>query len=167
MQSDPTVEEAAFRQAMSRFASGVTVVTTTLQDQLYGVTVNAFCSVSLAPPLVLVCIDRLSRSSHLIAESGIFAASILSWQQQFLADRFAARAPLVDTSFTGVPCRTAVTGAPVLEGSVGWVDCRVSRTVDAGDHVIFLGAVVAVGAEDEGEPLLFYRSRFERLATRG
>ena len=167
MGSDPpAVDEANFRRAMSCLATGVTVVTTSLEGKLYGVTVNAFCSVSLDPPLVLICIDQLSRSRHSIEESGIFAVNILSWQQQFAADRFAARAPLVDTAFTGIPYRKAVTGAPVLSGSLAWADCRLSQIVAAGDHAIFVGAVVAVGLDADQEPLLFHRSRFERLRPR-
>ena len=166
MQSYPSVDEPTFREAMRRLATGVAVVTTRLEGKLYGITVNAFCSVSLDPPLVLVCIDQLSRARSLIAESHVFAISILSWQQQFVADRFAARAPLVDTAFTGVPYRIAITGAPVLARSLAWADCQLSQTVPAGDHAIFVGAVVAVGVEADDEPLLFYNARFERLRPR-
>ena len=166
MQSYPPVDEASFREAMSRLATGVAVVTTSLEGKLYGVTVNAFCSVSLDPPLVLVCIDQLSRSRHLIAESHVFAVSILSWQQQFVADRFAARAPLVDTAFTGVPYSIAITGAPVLARSLAWADCQLSQSLTAGDHAILVGAVIAAGVAGDGEPLLFYSGRFERLRPR-
>lgn len=163
MHAQPPVDEGAFRQAMSRFATGVTVVTTSVEGRLYGITVNAFCSVSLEPPLVLVCIDRLSRSCQLIAESGVFAVNVLAWEQQFVADRFAARAPLVDTAFTGAPYRLGVTGAPILSEATAWTDCRVSQTVNAGDHDIYVGSIEAVGIQEEGEPLLLYRGRFERL----
>jgi len=166
MDAHPKVDETAFRQAMGRFATGVTVITTSVDGKLYGLTVNAFCSVSLEPPLVLVCIDRLSRSCQLLAESGMFAVSILAWKQQFLADRFAARAPLVDTAFTGVPYRLATTGAPVLAEAIAWADCRVSQTVPAGDHDVYIGSVLAVGVEEEGEALLLHRGRFERLRER-
>lgn len=166
MEAYSPVDDTTFRQAMGRFATGVTVVTTMVGGKLHGVTVNAFCSVSLVPPLALVCIDRLSRSCQLISESGAFAVNMLSWQQQFLADRFAGRAPLVDASFTGVPYHVAATGAPVLSDAIAWADCRVIHTVPAGDHDVYIGSVLAVGAGEDAEPLLLYRGRFERLRER-
>jgi flavin reductase (DIM6/NTAB) family NADH-FMN oxidoreductase RutF len=156
----------AFRQAMGRFGTGITVVTTSVDGGLYGLTVSAFCSVSLDPPLALVCIDHLSRSCQLLAESGVFAVNVLAWEQQFLADRFAARGPLVDTAFTGVPYHLARTGAPILSGAIAWADCRVTQTVPTGDHDVFIGSVLSVGVEEGGEPLLLYRGHFERLKER-
>ena len=157
------MDEALFRQVMSHFASGVTVVTTRLGDTLRGLTVNAFCSLSLEPMLVLVCIDQVAQSRHLISGSGIFAVNILSWRQQFLADRFAGRALPVDDAFSDVPYNTAATGAPIVDGSLAWLDCRVVQSLPAGDHVIFVGEVEAAGLDESQEPLLYYQSRFSRL----
>lgn len=165
MEPHPPLDEARFRRAMAQFATGVTVVTTALEGRLHGLTVNAFCSLSLDPPLTLVCIDQLSKSRHLIADSGFFAVNILSWQQQFLADRFAARAPLVNTAFDGVPYVTGATSAPILKGASAWADCRLLQTTVAGDHVIFVGNVIAADWDETQEPLLFYQSRFVRLRS--
>jgi len=165
MEPHPPLDEARFRRAMAQFATGVTVVTTAMEGRLYGLTVNAFCSLSLDPPLTLVCVDQLSRSQHLIGESGCFAVNILSWQQQFLADRFAGRAPLVNTAFDGVPYVTGATGAPILKGAAAWADCRLLQSTAAGDHVIFVGNVVAADWDETQEPLLFYQSRFARLRS--
>lgn len=163
MDEQPLIDVPRFRQVMSHLATGVTVVTTAQRGELHGLTVNAFCSVSLQPLLVLISIDELSRSCQLIAESGIFAVNVLGWQQQFLADRFSGRAPLVDTAFGGVPYFIAQTGAPVLKRSVGWLDCRVTERFVAGDHMLFLGVPIAGDVDETAEPLLFYQSRFSRL----
>ena len=152
-----------FRNVMGRFATGVTVVTTALEGKLHGITVSSFCSVSLEPPLVLVCIDQTARSRPLIAESGIFAVNVLTWQQQFLADRFAGRGPLVNTTFDGVPYGAGTTGAPVLRDVAAWVDCRVTQTELVGDHIIFVGQVVDAGMDEALEPLLYFQGRFHRL----
>ncbi len=151
-----------FQRAVGRFASGVTVVTTRSSVGLRGITASSFTFVSSEPPLVLVCIVGTSTFVPLIAETGAFAVNILAEDDEFLADRFANRAPLVSATFSGVPYITAATGAPLLRGAVAWFDCRLHATYDGGDHRIFVGQVVAF-AEQEGEPLLVYRSRYARL----
>ena len=155
------IDKALFRQVMGRFATGVAVVTTREPDDtLHGLTINSFTSVSLEPPLVLVCIDRRARSHDFIAQSGIFAVNILSEQQELLSERFSARAPLVSRHFEGVPYRLAATGSPILEGSLAWLDCRVWATYDGGDHTIFVGQVEALGLGEDGPPLLYFQSAY-------
>jgi flavin reductase (DIM6/NTAB) family NADH-FMN oxidoreductase RutF len=151
-----------FVRAVGRFAAGVTVVTTTSARGLRGITASSFSFVSLAPPLVLVCIVAGSSFVPTIEESGAFAVSVLPEDDEFLADRFANRAPLVTATFGGVPYRTVVTGAPILRAAIGWFDCRLHATYAGGDHRIFVGEVLACG-ESDGEPLLYYRSRYARL----
>ncbi|MDQ2784642.1 MAG: flavin reductase family protein [Chloroflexota bacterium] len=152
----------AFGRAVGRFAAGVTVVTTQSALGLRGITASSFSFVSLAPPLVLVCIVATSSFVPTIAESGAFAVNVLPEDDEFLADRFANRAPLVNATFSGLPHRTAITGAPLLRDAVAWFDCRLHATYPGGDHQIFVGEVVAFG-EGDGEPLLVYRSRYARL----
>ena len=113
--------DQTLRKMRGLFASGVTVVTTVHEDKLRGVTVSAFSSVSLNPPLVLICIANEAESKEWIAESGVFAVNILSDEQEFLSERFAARAPIVNTRFEGVPYHTAITGSPILAGFAGVV----------------------------------------------
>ena len=127
-----------------------------------GITASSFSFVSLDPPLVLVCILEDSSFVPTIEESGAFAVNVLPEDDEFLADRFANRAPLVTATFGGVPHRTAVTGAPVLRAAIGWFDCRLHAAYAGGDHRIFVGEVLACG-ESDGEPLLYYRSRYARL----
>ncbi|MER3404199.1 MAG: flavin reductase [Chloroflexota bacterium] len=159
-------DPSTVRRVASRFATGVAVVTTRTDAGCHGVTVNSFTWVSYQPPLVLICLDKLLHSHDLVVESGFFGVSILSAEQEFLAERFAGRAPLVDAHFSGVPYHTAATGAPLLEGALGWLDCRLHATYDGGDHSIFVGLVVAAGFGIDGRPLLYYVGRYADLLVR-
>ena len=153
------------RKMRGWFASGVTAVTTTLDGRLHGVTVSAFIAVSLDPPLVLVSLANETISRDMIAESGLLAVNILSEDQEFLSERFAARAPLVNEAFEGVPYHVEATGAPILEGSLAWYDCRVIATHDGGDHTLFLGQVEAIGFDESCQPLLYFANRYARLGA--
>jgi Conserved protein/domain typically associated with flavoprotein oxygenases, DIM6/NTAB family, COG1853 len=132
------VDAQTFRNALRRFASGVTVVATREGERLLGMTVSAFCSVSLDPPLVLVSIDRKTTTHEAIVRTGVFAVSILERTQQPLADRFAGRLPVSDR-FEGVRWRSGQSGAPVLEGALAYVDCRLWASYPGGDHTLFVG----------------------------
>jgi 3-hydroxy-9,10-secoandrosta-1,3,5(10)-triene-9,17-dione monooxygenase reductase component len=155
------ITDQTLRKARGLFASGVTVVTTVHEGQLRGVTVSAFSAVSLNPPLILICIANESESREWIVESGLFAVNILSDEQEFLSERFAARAPIVNARFDGVPYHTAITGSPILDGSIAWYDCRVEAIHDGGDHTIFIGRVEAVGFGAEGkQPLVYFANRY-------
>lgn len=152
------------RKIRGLFASGVTAVTTALEGKLRGVTVSAFAPVSLDPPLVLIALANENALREMIAESGIFAVNILGEDQEFLSERFAARAPLVNEAFEGVPYHVEATGAPILEGSVAWYDCRVAATHEGGDHTIFVGQVEAIGFGSEGRrPLIYFANRYTHL----
>jgi flavin reductase (DIM6/NTAB) family NADH-FMN oxidoreductase RutF len=144
----------------SLFASGVTVVTTALEGRLHGVTVSAFAAVSLDPPLVLIALANETATREMIAGSGIFAVNILSDELEFLSERFAARAPLVNETFEGVPHHIEVTGAPILEKSLAWYDCRLDATHDGGDHTLFVGRVQAMGMDESRRPLIYFANRY-------
>ncbi len=161
------VEELDLRDVRRRWASGIAVVTTIDGAGYRGATVSAFAAVSLEPPLVLVCLDHSGRMSDLVRESGVFAVSILEREQEFLAERFAGRAPVPDIRFTGVPHRLAPNGCPVLESAHAWLTCRISAVHDGGDHVIVIGAVEDAGVGPEtDDPLLTYEARYRRLEVR-
>jgi flavin reductase (DIM6/NTAB) family NADH-FMN oxidoreductase RutF len=165
IEGEPLTDQT-LRRMRGLFASGVTVVTTVHESKLRGVTVSAFSSVSLNPPLVLICIANESESKEWIVESGIFAVNLLSDEQEFLAERFAARAPIVNTRFDGVPYHTAITGSPILADSLAWYDCRVDTMHDGGDHTIFIGRVEAVGFGAEGkQPLVYFANHYQRLGS--
>jgi flavin reductase (DIM6/NTAB) family NADH-FMN oxidoreductase RutF len=161
----------AMRKIRSLFASGVTAVTTALGGRspegglrLRGVTVSSFSALSLDPPLVLIALANETTMREMIAASGIFAINILSDDQEFLSERFAARAPLVNEEFEGVSYHVEVTGAPILEQSIAWYDCRVETTFPGGDHTVFVGRVEAMGFGDEARrPLVYFANRYVRL----
>jgi flavin reductase (DIM6/NTAB) family NADH-FMN oxidoreductase RutF len=153
------VDIQTFRSVMSRFATGVTVVTTAVGKQRVGITVNAFCSVSLDPPLVLICIEQGSHVHDALIESGVFAVNFLSSEQEQLSVCFAANSVERHSNFCGVASHTVATGAPVFDDCLGFVDCRIVTTYPGGDHTIILGQVEAQDAL-EGEPLLYYRSHY-------
>ncbi len=140
------------RRLRSRFASGIVVVACRTPAGLRGVTVSSFAAVSLAPPLVLFCIDRELESEAQLRASGGYGISILSDHQELLAQRFAAAAPLMDDAFTGAPDFQRETGAPLLDGAVAWLDCRPEALHGGGDHTIFVARVVWA-AENPRQPL--------------
>jgi flavin reductase (DIM6/NTAB) family NADH-FMN oxidoreductase RutF len=143
-----------FRAALAHWASGVAIVTSAHGDRIHGMTVSAFSSVSLDPPLVLVCADKTSHTLGVIEAGGVFAANILSAGQQGLSNRFASKRD-EDRRFEGLAWRRGVTGAPILPGALAVLDCRVVACHDAGDHVIYVGRVEGAEVMD-GEPLLYY-----------
>ncbi len=157
------ISDVTMRKMRSLFASGVTVVTTALENRLHGVTVSAFTSVSLDPPLVLIVLANETATRDMIVESSIFAVNVLSDEQEFLSERFAARAPIVNETFDGVSFHVGVTGAPILEKSLAWYDCRVEATHAGGDHTIFIGRAKAAGIEQGRQPLIYFANRYRRL----
>jgi flavin reductase (DIM6/NTAB) family NADH-FMN oxidoreductase RutF len=153
------IDIATFRAVMSRFATGVTVVTTCSGTERLGLTVNAFCSVSLDPPLVLICVEHGSQVHDALIASGVFAVNFLSRDQENLSVCFAGHSEDRFSNFCGVTSHTISTGAPIFDDSLGFVDCRIVATYPGGDHTIILGQVEAQEAYD-GEPLLYYRSHY-------
>lgn len=149
---------------MSQFASGVTVVTTRHQGQPIGITANAFMSLSLEPPLVLISLDKKLFTSQVISDGGVFAVSILGAQQQELGLRFAGMLPQVIDRFAGLTTDTAVTGCPILPDALAWVDCRVWETYDGGDHTLFVGEVLDANSSGQDTPLLYHNRLWRRSA---
>jgi flavin reductase (DIM6/NTAB) family NADH-FMN oxidoreductase RutF len=153
-----SLSEADLKDAFARWATGVAIVTARAGDRIHGMTVSAFTEVSLEPPLVLVCIDRASKTQALIERGGGFAVNVLARDQEPLAKRFASREE-EDRRFSGLECEAGATGAPLIAGSIATLDCRLETAHASGDHTIYVGAVVAVQLAD-GEPLLFYNRGF-------
>jgi len=149
-----------FRRVMGQFATGVTVVTTRLGDQVHGLTANAVCSVSLEPLLVLVCVDHTADSHNLLEKSGIFAVSILSREQEDLSRLFASTTEDKSSRLEAIGQRTAVTGAPIIEGCLAYLDCRIVAAYPGGDHTIFIGQVEEAEITDDSPPLIFFRGRY-------
>ena len=147
----------SFKNAMRRFATGVTVVTSVKNGEPRGVTVSAFASVSLEPPTVLICVNREARSYLFISTSKIFCVNVLSANQQALAQRFAAR--IRERQFEGVDYFIDRTGAAVLRGVLAYVDCEVVEEHHAGSHSVFIGRAVSLGVHG-GSPLGYFDGRY-------
>ena len=151
-----------FRKVLGHFASGVTVLTTCDADtRPTGLTASAFSSVSLDPPLVLICVDHKSQSYPAIKERGCFAVNILSVEQQAISRKFASSR--LD-KFEGVPHVISDLGLPLIEGAIAQLECTTVSAHVAGDHTIFVGRVEAARAVGE-HPLLYFRGKYQRLAT--
>jgi flavin reductase len=158
-----TSESAALRSVLGRFATGVTVLAV-WQESPCGMTANAFTSVSLDPPLILVCVDRNAAMYKAVLAAGCFGVSMLSAGQEHLAHYFAdhsrPRGPEEFAAIGWSPGPEA--GAPVLHGSLAWLECAVATSYDGGDHEIFLGSVLASGSGPADDALLFFRGDFHR-----
>lgn len=153
-----------FRAAVGTFATGVTIVTTRGEEHAYGMTANAFSSVSLDPPLVLMCVMSSSEGCSHIRRNGCFAVNILHVSQEPLSRFFASSdRPRGPDAFGGVVHRTAVTGSPILEGTVGYLDCFLRDAHVAGDHEIFIGEAAELGFDPDGQPLVFHGGRYKVL----
>ncbi|MFC6151077.1 flavin reductase [Mumia xiangluensis] len=157
------VEAATFRDVLSQWPSGVTVVTTVVDGRRHGMTASSFSSVSLDPPLISICLDRKLFSHGLIESTGFFGVSVLAKDQAEVARRFAGQTGEVDR-FAGETWSTAETGAPLLDSSLGWLDCRVVHAHPGGDHTIFVGEVLAGHAARRTAPLLFHSRGWGQFA---
>ncbi|MCB9949010.1 MAG: flavin reductase family protein [Rhodospirillaceae bacterium] len=159
----PEIDDRRFRDALSHFVTGVVLVTAGARpDERVGVTVNSFTSVSLDPPLVLFCLGRRAKSLPVILSNRAFAANILGREQRWIADRFS----LGTRSWTGVETATWVTGAPILVDAPAALDCVLQATHDGGDHVIVVGRVVRLDADDDRPPLGYYRGNYVGIDRR-
>lgn len=156
------MDPLSFRRIVGRFATGVTVVTTGSPDDPHGITVNSFTSVSLEPPLVLVCVDHRRESHERIRRAGRFAVNVLSAEQQVLSEYFARqRAALPEGALRLSAGRT---GLPLIEGALAHLECRVVATFPGGDHSIFVAEVEHAAAGEGHAPLIFFEGRYRRLS---
>jgi len=159
------VDHQHFRATLRRWASGVSILTTRDGERAFGMTISAFSSVSLDPPLVLACVEKKAHTLPAIHSSGVFAINVLASDQRDLSKRFATDGNEA-VRFEGLACRVGASGAPWLPGALAVVDCRVAAVHDAGDHVIFVGEVLATDFAEEREPLLYYDASYRNLAPR-
>ena len=152
------IDSLTYRKALGHFASGVAVMTTADNGSVHGMTANAFCSVSLNPPLVLICIDKKSRMHAILSRSGFYGVSVLGRNQEMFARHFAGRPQggLQASFIWRKDC-------PLLEGALVHLVCRVTRAHDAGDHTLYIGQVEYLDYSDEHAPLLFYSGEYQAL----
>ncbi len=153
------VEETEFRLAMGHFACGVTVVTTAVDGERFGLTVASFASLSLRPHLVLVCIDKSVRTHDAILRAGKFAVNVLAADQEAVSRTFASR---VDDKFAAVEVIEGDYGLPLIGGSLATLECSLQDQLPGGDHTIFVG-LVETSAVSTADPLVYFRSGYRKL----
>ncbi|MCL6453669.1 MAG: flavin reductase family protein [Alicyclobacillus sp.] len=151
------IESDAFRQVLGRFASGVTVVTATHNGVNSGLTVSAFCSLSLNPPYVLICVDKQSSTNPVIQASGAFAVNILADDQAHLSNHFARRD---DDKFASLAFHRGALGLPILPDTVGHLECRLVHQLDGGDHFIYIGSPETSEVDPSKRPLLYFHGQY-------
>lgn len=152
--SDALFDAATFRSVLGHFPTGVTVITAMGDEGPAGLAVGSFASVSLEPPLVMFCPGNQSTSWPAIQKAGAFCANVLAVDQKDICGVFAGKS---DDKFAGINWSTKATGSPVIDEVQAWIDCRIVKVVEAGDHWVVLGEVVALEADSGKTPLLFYR----------
>ena len=157
------VNQEQFRSVMSRFASGVSIITTRHKGIDYGLTASAVCSLSLDPPMLLICVNKTSNTQKAIAEAQVFAVNILREEQSELAHRFAGSHP---DQFAGMSISSGELGVPLLGEMLATIECRVTEIISGGTHSIFLAEVQTARAA-EGMPLIYFRGRMGRFAFMG
>jgi flavin reductase (DIM6/NTAB) family NADH-FMN oxidoreductase RutF len=159
------VDPLEFRGIIGHFATGVTIITTADGDRLHGMTANAVSSLSLDPVMLLICVDKASHTHAMLDAGRVFAVNILGEHQEAVSRIFAKKGEPEDGTLRGQAFRRGQTGAPILDGCLAYVECRVANVLDGGDHSIFLGEVVSEGVADEVKPLLFYRGGYHTLGV--
>ncbi len=156
-QSDVTPQ--TFRQTLGRFASGVTVVTMLEDGQPHGITVSAFLSVSLEPPLILVSIDKKAHSHERMMNARRYGVSILSESQQAMSNHFAGRDP------NAVPEFETLHDFPVLKQALAQLVCTTTQKVDAGDHTLFIGQIDQLAWQEDDKPLVYFHGKYQKVET--
>lgn len=148
-----------------RHAGAVAALTTVVDGAYRAATITGWTVVSTDPPQVLVALELDGQMEQWLRESGTFGLSLLPWDQQLLADRFAGFAPLASPRFTGIDHFVSVTGCPLLSACLAWADCRILADIETGDHRCFIGQVVDLGGGggEEDDPLLYFFNRYRRL----
>jgi flavin reductase (DIM6/NTAB) family NADH-FMN oxidoreductase RutF len=159
------VDQAAFRRSASRFASGIVVVSTSLDGVSHAMTATAFTAVSVDPLLVLVCVEKIARFHDAVLATGTWAVSVLGEESEKAAAWLATRGRPLEGQLDAFRHHAGpATGAPILDDALTAMECRTTAMHDGGDHSIVVGEVVAVTEpRDTGAPLLYYASRYRRL----
>ena len=156
------VDTDTFKRSLGSWPSGVTIVTSQHGAERLGMTVSAFTSVSLNPPLILVCADKASNTNKLIHASRAFTVNVLGREQSTLSNLFADKKREA-IRFDGLDCKTGATGCPRLPGALASLDCTVRDVVDAGDHIVYVGTVEDAVIDAEQEPLVYWRGGYQKL----
>jgi flavin reductase (DIM6/NTAB) family NADH-FMN oxidoreductase RutF len=161
-------ERRRLRDLMAHFATGVTVVAARHGPLLAGMTANAIATISVDPPILMAAIARKAETHGAIVGSHAFGVSVLADDQQELAECFSQPTTAVKlTRFCDAAWHEAETGSPILDGALAYFDCRITERHAGGDHTVFLGEIVAAGYREDAAPLIWYGSRYRRMAPDG
>jgi flavin reductase (DIM6/NTAB) family NADH-FMN oxidoreductase RutF len=158
------VDAQLFKDVMARIPSAVAVITMTSDAGHRGVTVSAFSSLSLDPPLVLACIDVNNQSHDILAHSEAYTINVLSRGQTFLAEQFAGQTPLADPGFVRVAHSLGSRGIPRINDCVVWIECRPWARYSGGDHTIFVSEIERLGLGEHDDPLVYFDRSFVELS---
>lgn len=154
------ISDEQFRAAMTRFASGVTVITTRdAAGHAHGITVSAFCSVSAEPPLILACIHKQTGSHYAFIEQKVFVVHILGEHQRHISEQFALPA---EDKFSDVELNESTGGLPVIAGSLVTLECEIVNTYDGGDHTIIIGKIIEAEINDD-KPLIYFHGDYRQI----
>jgi flavin reductase (DIM6/NTAB) family NADH-FMN oxidoreductase RutF len=151
-----------FRDVMARLPAGVVLVSARTENGFRGLTASSLVSISVDPPMILVGLEREAATRAAVVEGRAFNVSVLTRSQEFIADRFAGRAPAIDPGWEGVPHHLGANGIPLIEGCAAWLECRLVDIHPAGDHDICVGEVTAATA-GSGDPLILWDRAFWTL----
>lgn len=161
------VSSDELRDAMRYWATGVVLVTASYNGINHGMTVSSFTSISLDPPLVLISLERSTRTRDLVLGSGKFAVTVLARSQQAISDRFAGRHTEYEDRFAGLPVEIMSSGIQVVSGALMYLDCRLEYVYEASTHSLVIGEVTAVkdgaASSDENEPLIYFNRAYRHL----
>jgi len=166
IQSDPAqagLDPDVLRKVMRRWSTGVTIVTAQNEGVRHGMTVSSFTSVSLQPPIVLVALDQSTRTHALVSATGFFGVSVLSAGQKSISDCFAGQECEDEDRFAGVETHNLVSGAPLITGSLAYLDCRVLTKFISGSNTLFIAEVLAVQAGEKNPPLIYFDRQYRQL----
>ena len=156
-----TIDQKLFRHTMARFCTGVTIVTSKDENFYYGCAVSSFCSLSLSPPLVLICLDQKNKSHAIVKKTGVFAINILAAGYEWIAQQFASHQ---ENKFTNIDYSFGLIALPLLNASLATLECVTNDISVQGDHSIFVGKVVAATVYDEyKDPMVYYMRDFHHI----
>lgn len=157
------IDSEVMRHAMRLWTTGVTIVTAAHEQRRHGMTVSSFTSVSLMPPLILVSLKNMARTCELVVNSGYFGVMVLASGQQSLSDRFAGREEQDEDRFRDIDTFSLISGTPFIPDGLAYFDCRMTTSYNLGTHSIFIGEVLAIKANPELQPLLYFDRAYRLL----
>jgi flavin reductase (DIM6/NTAB) family NADH-FMN oxidoreductase RutF len=161
------VEPEDLRIAMRKWTSGVTIVTSRHAGSVHGMTVSSFTSVALSPPTILISLQQGSRTHRMVVDSGVFGITILSKDQIELSERFAGKSTEDQDRLAGINTHTLVSGAPLLNEGLAYLDCQVVKAIEVGSNTLFLGEVLAAKTGGDGSPLIYHNQDYRQLQYGG